>query len=239
MRNIPSDAELSKLELDTYSKNPAGEVYEAGHDRAVITRLDSYTVVSFMGTNDADDWISNFKIRGVRCKDHPTIGTCEGGFLDGALILSTLLLPALGTLPVIVQGHSRGAGMVPIFASLMHLSGICPVRCIGWEMPWCVGAECRELIRGANIEGIQYWHGDDPVPAVPAVPWLVSNVWPIKHFGHWDLNPFACHFMEGIVKELNSVSAFFGDEREQDAVTIRRYHLTNKDPEIPYKTIIR
>lgn len=197
-----TDLELATLELNTYAVTPIGEVYDAGNDRAVVTRMADRTVVSFTGSNSPEDWISNFKVLGVHAADHPTLGICEDGFLRGASGLWTILAPILGDKPVIVQGHSRGAGMVPIFAAIMVTLGIKPERCVMWEAPWCVGATCKQLLLSAGIDGVQWWHGDDPVPTVPAVPWLVPNVWPIKHFGHWSLRPFDCHFMAGIIATL-------------------------------------
>lgn len=198
---IPTDAALALLELDTYADAPAGEVYAAGSDRAIIRRYADCAVLSIMGTGAPEQWISNFKAIGARSAVHPKLGVCEYGFLEGALTIWAVVSDKLGDLPLIIQGHSRGAGMVPILAGLAAISGIKPARCVLWEAPWCVGAECRSLLLSAGIDGIQYWHGDDPVPTIPAVPWLVPHVWPVKHFGEWTLNPFDSHKMSGIVAD--------------------------------------
>jgi hypothetical protein len=198
-----SDLDLAKLELDTYAVTPVGEVIAVNEDRAVITRMPDVTVVSIMGTNDAKGWISDFKIQGVFSRTHRDIGVCESGFLDGAEALWPLLAPLLGTGPIILQGHSRGAGMVPILAAFALDAAVKIERCICWEGPWCVGPVCRDLLLAASVPGVQWWHGDDPVPCIAAVPWLISNVWPIKHFGSWKLDATACHLMAGIVAELS------------------------------------
>jgi hypothetical protein len=197
-----SDLDLARLELDTYAARPAGEVIAVNEDRIVITRLPDVTVISVMGTNDAAGWISDFKIKGVFSRTHRDIGVCESGFLDGAEALWTLLAPIVGTEPVVLQGHSRGAGMVPIIAAFAVDAAVNIERCICWEAPWCVGPVCRDLLLGAGVDGVQFWHGDDPVPTMPAVPWLVSHVWPVRHFGSWKLDAAACHSMAGIVAEL-------------------------------------
>ena len=199
-----TDADLAALELDTYAISPAGEVITVGMDRAVITRHADCSVVSIMGTNDAAGWMSNFRIQGARPAEHPEIGICESGFLAGAEALWTLLQPRLGDLPIILQGHSRGAGMVPIIAAFMLRTPHPIARAVMWEAPWCVGHVCKQLLLDAEIDGVQFWFGDDPVPTIPAVPWLVPNVWPIRHFGCWAINPLDCHLMAGIVAELHN-----------------------------------
>lgn len=199
-----SELYLANLELDTYSDVPAGRVIDCGADRAVISYLPGLTVVSIRGTDNPQGWLSDFKAAGVVSKAHPQLGECEAGFLEGSLALWPLIEPVLGVDPIILQGHSRGAGMVPIIAGLMMLAGVVPHQVVCWEAPWAVGKQCRDLLLHWGIEGEQWWHGDDPVPTFPAVPWLVPNVWPIRHFGSWMLDPFACHSMNGIIQTLES-----------------------------------
>lgn len=199
-----TDADLAALELDTYAINPEGEVIAIGCDRAVVTRTPDVTVISLMGTNDAAGWISNFRIVGAVPAEHPEIGVCESGFLAGAEALWPMLVRTLDDRPVILQGHSRGAGMVPILAAFMLRTPHTLSRVVMWEAPWCVGPVCKQLLIDAEVDGVQWWHGDDVVPTIPAVPWLVPNVWPLRHFGCWALNPLDCHTMAGIVAELHN-----------------------------------
>jgi hypothetical protein len=195
--------DFAKLEWDTYSVSPAGTVFDTGLDRAVVTRTGNDVLISIRGTKDAKQWVSNFKIVGVRSATHPRLGVCEQGFLDGAAALWAIIKPTLKPGDVLtIQGHSRGAGMVPIIVGMALLDGFHVAYALMWEAPWCVGHDCRTFLISRGIYGLQMWHGDDPVPTIPAVPWLVSNVWPIKHFGKWRLDPFDCHAMAGIVAEL-------------------------------------
>lgn len=188
-----SDLDLAKLELDTYAVTPAGEVVAVNEDRSVITRFPGVTVISIMGTNDAAGWISDFKIKGVFSRTHCDVGICESGFLDGAEALWPLLAPLVGADPIVLQGHSRGAGMVPIIAAFALDAAVKIDRCVMYEAPWCVGPVCRDLLLCASVPGVQYCYGDDPVILCPPVPWLVPHVWPITHIGEWMLNPFDCH----------------------------------------------
>ena len=209
-----TDLDLAKLELDSYSAVPAGRVVDCGADRAVISYLPGATVVSIRGTDNPAGWISDFKAAGVVSKTHVELGACEAGFLEGALNLFPLLDPLINYGGVVLQGHSRGAGMVPILAGLMILKGYAPTRVVCWESPWAVGPMCRDFLLdcGWAIQGVQYWHGDDPVPCIPAVPWLVPNVWPIKHIGSWMIDPFDCHMMQGIVEALAAAATATEDD---------------------------
>ena len=199
-----SDLDLAHLEADTYSTSPTGIIAECGADRAIVCVQDGQTAISIRGTANPAGWISDFKAAGVRAKTHPQLGECEAGFLDGALALWPSLAPYIQRGGVIIQGHSRGAGMVPILAGLALISGYPPGRVVCWEAPWAVGEQCRKLLLDAQIPGVQYWNGDDPVPCIPCVPWLVPNVWPIKHIGSWMLNPFDCHSMSNIISTLET-----------------------------------
>jgi hypothetical protein len=73
-----------------------------------------------------------------------------------------------------------------------------------WEKPWCNGAQLRSILEARGVEGLEYWHGDDPVPLVPAVSWLVMANFQIKHFGRWMLDPFDCHSIDGIVQDVQA-----------------------------------
>jgi hypothetical protein len=203
---IPTDAALSLLLQDAYTAAPAAEVYTAGIDHAVIYRRTDHTVLAIPGTQDMAQWVSNFKLIGVHAATHPQLGICEDGFLAGAQALWDVVGDKLGNLPIVMVTHSRAAGMGPIIAGLALLDGIRFARCVLFEKPWCCGLQLKEFIIQSGVPGIEFWHGDDPIPLVPAVPWLVPNVWGIKHFGEWQLDPFACHLMAGIVADMQAVA---------------------------------
>lgn len=199
---VISDPVLSLLVQDAYTASPNGEVYTAGIDRAVIYRYPTYTVLAIPGTQDMRQWVSNFKAIGVHSATHPQLGICEDGFLAGAQALWAVIGDKLGNLPIIMATHSRAAGVGPIIAGLALLEGIRFARSVLWEKPWSCGLQLKTMILDAGLDGIEYWHGDDIVPCVPAVPWLVPNVWGIKHFGEWRIDPIDCHFMDGIVLDM-------------------------------------
>lgn len=203
---IPTDYALALLVADAYTATPTGELYTTGIDRAVIYRYPDYTVLAIPGTQDMKQWISNFKLIGVRSAIHRELGICEDGFLAGAQALWDVVGTKLGALPIYLATHSRAAGMGPIVAGLALLDGIRFARCVLFEKPWSCGQQLKSLIADSKLDGIEYWHGDDIVPCVPAVSWLVSNVWPIKHFGEWTIDPIDSHFMSGILVDMKALA---------------------------------
>ena len=202
MSIVPSDASLVLLQADTYAAAPQGQVFDAGPDRAVLRRFPGCIVISVRGTQNQEGWWSDFQILPRTSRTHPVIGVYEAGFLDGVEALFAVLDPVLGTdppTPLIVQGHSRGAGIAPGLGVLLGAS-----RIVCWEKPWCSGKQLRDMIEQQGIMGQEYWHGDDPVPLVPAVSWLVMNNLPIVHFGHWTADPFDSHGIAGIVADVQA-----------------------------------
>jgi lipase (class 3) len=202
MSIVPSDTSLVLLQADSYAAAPQGQVFDAGPDRAVLRRYPGCVVVTIRGTVNQAGWYSDFQITPKVPRTHPTLGVCEDGFLTGAEALYAVVNPALGTdppTPLIVQGHSRGAGIAPILAMMLGAS-----RCVAWEKPWCNGPQLRDMIEASGMNGVEYWHGDDPVPLVPAVSWLVMANFPITHFGHWTANPFDSHAIAGIVADVQA-----------------------------------
>jgi Lipase (class 3) len=199
---IPTDLDLARFVNATYDTAPAGEVYDVGPDRAIITRFSDCTLIAIRGTDNPAGWWSDFRINGGKAKDHPQLGTCEEGFLTGAEALWAVLQPKLGLLPVVVACHSRGSGMGPIIVGFMLLAGVQIARVVLFEKPWCCGPQLRGMIAAAKIDGLEYWNGDDPVPLVPSVPWLCMNVWAIQHVGKWAIDPIDCHFMVNVVGAL-------------------------------------
>jgi hypothetical protein len=202
---IPSDTELVLLQQASYGSAPAGQIIDSGPDRVVITHQPDYTVVTVRGTVNPAGWWSDFQFGPKMARAHPALGVCEDGFLAGAEALAPAVADRVATgVPLILQGHSRGAGIAPILAGLMLVAGLVPARVVCWEKPWCNGAQLRSILEARGVPGQEYWHGDDPVPLVPAVSWLVMANFQIKHFGKWMLDPFDCHGIDGIVQDVQA-----------------------------------
>ncbi|HQU16645.1 MAG TPA: hypothetical protein PLO69_11160 [Gammaproteobacteria bacterium] len=196
-------ATLLAAQQDTYAAQPKGEVIDAGCDRAVITHLPNATLLSIAGTRDLAGWLSDFQVWKATLRDHPDVGPVEAGFGDGADKLWQRLAGRIDRdKPLLIQGHSRGAAMVPILAAFALIAGIKPYFCFAYEAPWSVGPACRDLLLAHRILGLTWWHGNDPVPLAPAVSWLVPHVWPCVSFGTPRENPIDCHYFEAVAAAL-------------------------------------
>lgn len=200
---IPSDRLLvMQYAPNSYLAKPAGAVYDVGPDRAVLTRLPGVIVIAVRGTDNLAGWYSDFQVRPRVTRVHPQLGACEDGFLTGAEALYAAIKDAVATDPQVligIVGHSRGAEIAPILAALFTIDGIKIVRVVSIEKPWGNGRQCRKVLLDAGVTGVEFWHGDDPVPLAPALPQYVMANFPITHFGSWTINPFDCHLMGGIV----------------------------------------
>ena len=208
---IPSDETLVLFEQDTYAANPSGQVIDTGPDRTVISHINDTLLISGRGTTNEAGWWSDFHIAPRVAATHPQIGVCEQGFLKGSIAVYGVIKPILLAsthLTVVIQGHSRYAAMAAQIAAmaicdeLMHAARGDRIVC--WEKPWGNGSKMRSIIEESKIAGIEYWHGDDPVPLAPAEPWLVMSNLPIHHFGRWTLNPIDSHLMDGIVTDVKA-----------------------------------
>lgn len=204
---LPTDADLAALAVDSYRLAPVGEVYDAGEDRAVITRRPDCAILTIRGTANPAGWWSDFQIEPSVPVDHPALGVCESGFLRGVEALYPAIGPRLGDLPLIVNGHSRGAGMVPIVAAFAALNGHVPEYCCCWEAPWAVGLTCGKYLGGLPVPGRCYVNGNDPVPEVPHVSWLIASVWPVTRIGSPMMDPFQCHNIALIAAEMAALTA--------------------------------
>jgi hypothetical protein len=202
-----SDIALANLELDSYGVAPIGDVIDAGCDRAVITRMPAWDIVSILGTRNLQGWLSDFDIWEASLRDHLNFGPMEAGFADGAEALWAALRPMLGRKPLIMQGHSRGASLKTIMSAMALRDGFFLTHCIGYEEPWTVGTMCRDILLANNVPGLTYWNGNDPVPTQPDEDWLVPNVWPIVHVGQPRVIAVECHYMANVLASMASAQA--------------------------------
>ena len=202
---IPDLAYLLDLQANTYLAQPEGEVYDAGPDRVVLTRSEGRIDIAIRGTQNPLGWQSDFQIEP---RIHPILGIGHRGLMDGSDGLWEMIRDKVITDPAVkvrVIGHSRGAGEVPWIVGYLLEAGITPDYALAIEKPWTCGLKLKGRILAAGVPGAELWHGDDPVPAAPALAWLVPNVWPVVHFGEPTLDPFDCHHLPGIIADQGLV----------------------------------
>jgi hypothetical protein len=200
---LPSKAALAALAVDSYRLAPQGQVIDAAEDRAVITRSVGWVVVTVRGTANYRGWASDFLILPRLPKAHPDLGIGESGMVDGAVALWAALKPLLDPeTPIVFVGHSRGAGEVIWLAALATLDRYTVLYTLALEAPWSAGPVLRDFIAARALAGDQTVNGNDPVPHVPMVPWLVPSVWTVQQIGSPMLLPMACHSITLIAAEL-------------------------------------
>jgi hypothetical protein len=205
---LPNDTWFCRLAADSYALNPEGEVYDFGADRAVLDRHSTYVTITIRGSANRQNWWSNFQIEKKVMVDHPEYGPCEAGFLTAAMLAFATLEPVLDrAVPIVVNGHSRGAGITPPLVLMLLDAGYTVIWCILWECPWTVGAKARARIQDAGVPGRQYRDGNSPVTFAPALFWLVAWVWPVVHIGAPTFDPIDCHLMHKIWTDMVAIAA--------------------------------
>jgi hypothetical protein len=130
--------------------------FDAGLDDGVcygLRKLDGFDVVVFRGSITAQDWI-----RDLHAEIIPTrIGHVHEGFFAGMEHVWSELRPLL-TQPVIVAGHSLGAGRAAILCGLMVKDGAAPIRRVVCGEPKPGLIDLAQLIKG--IPAASYRNGD-------------------------------------------------------------------------------
>lgn len=93
-------------------------------------------VVILPGTQDTAQWEDDFAAF-PRWTAHPTFGPIHAGFWVGIEAFCAALVPELQKhgLPVIIEGHSLGAGEAPLVAAEIRSYGIAIDRLVCWAPP--------------------------------------------------------------------------------------------------------
>jgi hypothetical protein len=197
-----SDADLAQLCAATYADPPTLPVPMAGTD-ARITVMGDVQVVAFRGSVTAGDWARDFICLPVLEKDHPQLGLCHVGFLDGANGIMPALQSALADKPVIITGHSLGGALALGVGALLACMGKPPLAIVTFGSPRFGGGKFVDAL--ASIDVRQYRRGNDPVPMLPFdVPPLFTflDVHFLIAVGQAQRDPFACHSILGYCADV-------------------------------------
>lgn len=118
-----------------------------------LRKIDGFDVIVFRGSITPQDWLRDFRamIEATR------IGHVHAGFYMGLEHVWAEVGPLL-TQPVIVAGHSLGAGRAAIFCGLMVKDGAPPVRRVVFGEPKPGLIDLAELIK--DVPGFSYRNGD-------------------------------------------------------------------------------
>ena len=151
------------------------KVIQVGPDFVGIKQIGDLLTITPMGTIDKAMWESNFQIEP---KSHPVFGDMHSGFLGAAEAIYAVIKPLVSG-PVAFKGHSRGAALANILASLCALDGIPVAQLFLFECPnvghkqyadFCAAQVTSGRI-GFELETVNRL---DPVPYFPVDPYTSS-----------------------------------------------------------------
>lgn len=89
-----------------------------------VKEYDDCLAIVFEGSHDMPDWLHDFQAIMIRPPSLNGIGVHQG-FYNGLETVLSALIPTLK--PIIITGHSLGAGRAPIFAAMLLEKGA-PVK---------------------------------------------------------------------------------------------------------------
>lgn len=194
-----SDLDLAQACADTYNLPPTLPIPITDTDARITAAADGAFVVAFRGSVSAEDWARDFICAPIVDREHPQLGPCHAGFLDGAESIVDEVAKAVGDAPWYSTGHSLGGALALGVAALMACRAKPPEAFVTFGAPrFGMDKFVAWLLR---VKGRQYRRGNDPVPLVPFdVPpllrFLDARV-PLIQVGIAQQNPFRCHAITG------------------------------------------
>jgi hypothetical protein len=199
---VITDSALAILCQDTYSLPPTLPVPITGVD-ARISVLHDGVVVAFRGSVTAEDWARDFVAAAIHSREHPQLGLCHAGFLDGAESIAQAVLAAVGDKPAFLTGHSLGGAIAQGVGAIMALAGRAPKMIVTFGSPRFGGSKFVNLLLPIPMR--LYRRGNDVVPLVPFdVPPLLRffDARLLIQIGVAQNDPFLCHHIGGYVADV-------------------------------------
>ena len=177
MTSLATAARLACLDIyDPITPGSFQQIIRVGETVCGTALIDGTFYIVNQGTETKAGWEADFEAEPVF---HPVLGHLHSGF-DKNLpaIVKQLLTNIPRSTPVIVTGHSKGAGEGVILAARLTLAGVNVTKCILFACPNAGFAPFGNWVK-AHIDGVSYRNSPgalsffgDPVPLVPPVPYL-------------------------------------------------------------------
>jgi len=204
-----SDAALAQACADTYNLPATLPIPITGTDARIATAADGIIIVAFRGSVTAEDWARDFIVAPITDRDHPQLGPCHAGFLDGAQSIVGEVADAVTDKPWIVTGHSLGGALALGVAALMVCASKPPLAFVTFGAPHFGGDQFVNWLM--RVAGRQYRRGNDPVPLIPfdAPPlfrFLDARA-PLIEVGQPERDMFKCHAIVGYCADVAALEA--------------------------------
>jgi triacylglycerol lipase len=144
------------------------------------------TVIVFRGSTTIEDWFRNFQ---TAMLNDALLGAVSSGFYVGLPETMALLTPHIGTGPLYITGHSRGAAEALLFAAMLAIHGVFATGVVVFGSPRPGGARLKAIL--ASVPVRSYANYLDPVTEVPVpVPALLPYEHPTQTI-YFDIPPTA------------------------------------------------
>lgn len=133
-----------------------------------IKNIDGINYLMFRGSITFMDWKDDFDDCALEHND-PVLGPVHPGFRDGVLSVKIQLDKLLGTDPVVIVGHSLGAGHTALYAGYRVAAGLPVANIVAFGEPRPGGPKLSDILKDVPL--VSYCNGDangyDLVTAVP------------------------------------------------------------------------
>lgn len=128
------------------------------HDFCFISKEENRTVVYFQGSNDAIDWVSNFRfMQGFRFGLH-------WGFFESALKFKKDIIKEIDpNKEIIITGHSRGGALSVFIAMFLYKKFNKNIKLMTFGSPRVLNGGYRDTFNTYNIHYNNVRNSRDPV----------------------------------------------------------------------------
>jgi hypothetical protein len=208
MNQIVQAAQLACHDIyDPVTPQVFDKLYRVGETVCGIALIDGHLFIANQGTENTAGWEADGDIVPTA---HPTLGNLHTGFYRNIVALIKLLAIDIAAefavdIPIVVTGHSKGAGEAALLGACLKLAGFNVVQAILFACPR-PGYQGLANWLHANLPGISFRNAPsdfpalgDPVPMVPINPYVepYSHVMiDVAPGGLQDFDPFARHAAE-------------------------------------------